>query len=34
MVSFDESVRELFRNGLITRQIAEQNVRDLGYLNR
>ncbi|HZN34518.1 MAG TPA: PilT/PilU family type 4a pilus ATPase [Pirellulaceae bacterium] len=34
LISFDESVRQLFRAGLITRQIAEQNVRDLGYLNR
>lgn len=34
LVSFDESVRQLFRDGLITRQVAEQNVRDVGYLNR
>jgi twitching motility protein PilT len=34
MVSFDESVRQLFRAGRITREVAEQNVRDVSYLNR
>lgn len=34
MVSFDESVRQLMRQGLISRQVAEQNVRDLNFLNR
>ena len=34
MVSFDESVRQLLRAGKITREVAEQNVRDVGYLSR
>jgi twitching motility protein PilT len=34
MVSFDESVRQLLRAGKITREVAEQNVRDLTFLNR
>ena len=34
MVSFDESVRQLFRADKITRAIAEQNVRDVSLLNR
>ncbi|HVK13761.1 MAG TPA: ATPase, T2SS/T4P/T4SS family, partial [Gemmataceae bacterium] len=34
MVSFDESVRRLWRDGLITREVAEQNVRELAILNR
>jgi twitching motility protein PilT len=34
MVSFDESVRQLLRDGRITREVAEHNVRDLGFLNR
>jgi twitching motility protein PilT len=34
MVSFDESVRQLLRAGKITREVAEQNVRDPGLLNR
>jgi twitching motility protein PilT len=34
MVSFDESVRQLLRAGLITRDVAEQNVRDVALLNR
>ncbi len=34
MVSFDESVRQLLRAGKISRQVAEQNVRDVMYLNR
>jgi twitching motility protein PilT len=34
LVSFDESVRQLLRSGLITRPVAEQNVRDLSFLNR
>src|SRR5262249_41647567 len=34
MVSFDESVRLLLAAGLITRDVAEQNVRDVSMLNR
>jgi twitching motility protein PilT len=34
LVSFDESVRALFRAGQISRAVAEHNVRDIGYLNR
>ena len=34
MVSFDESVRVLLREGKITRATAEQNVRDVSLLNR
>ncbi len=34
MISFDESVRLLFREGKITREVAESNVRELSYLNR
>jgi len=34
LVSFDESVRQLLRSGQITQQVAEHNVRDVGYLNR
>ena len=34
MVSFDESVRQLLRAGKITREVAEQNVRELAVLNR
>jgi twitching motility protein PilT len=34
LVSFDESVRQLLRSGQISRQVAEQNVRDLSFLNR
>jgi twitching motility protein PilT len=34
MISFDESVRQLLRSGKITREVAEQNVRDLTALNR
>jgi twitching motility protein PilT len=34
MVSFDESVRQLFRARKITRAVAEHNVRDVGVLNR
>jgi Tfp pilus assembly ATPase PilU len=34
MVSFDESVRRLWRDGKITREVAEQNVRELAILNR
>jgi twitching motility protein PilT len=34
MVSFDESVRLLFKAGKITREIAEENVRDPMMLNR
>ena len=32
MFTFDESVKQLLRAGKITRQVAEQNVRDLAYL--
>jgi twitching motility protein PilT len=34
MVSFDESVRRLLKAGLITVEVAEQNVRDVSLLNR
>jgi twitching motility protein PilT len=34
MVSMDESVRQLMRSGLITREVAEQNVRDGSVLHR
>ena len=34
MVTFDESVRQLLKAGLITREIAEQNMRDHSLLNR
>jgi twitching motility protein PilT len=34
LVSFDESVRQLFRARKITRATAEQNVRELSVLNR
>jgi twitching motility protein PilT len=34
MVSFDESVRLLLRAGKITREVAEQNVREPSLLNR
>ena len=34
MVSFDESVRQLLLAGKITREVAEQNVRELGVLYR
>ena len=34
MISFDESVRRLLRAELITRAVAEQNVRDVAVLNR
>ena len=34
MISFDESVRQLMLAGQITREIAEQNVRDVAFLNR
>lgn len=33
MFTFDESVKRLLRAGKITRAIAEQNVRDVSYLN-
>ena len=32
MLSFDESVRQLLAAGKITREVAEQNVRDLSML--
>jgi twitching motility protein PilT len=34
MVSFDESLRQLLREGLITREIAEQNAREVSLLSR
>ncbi len=34
MISFDESVRQLLKAELITREVAEQNVRDVSYLGR
>ena len=34
MIGFDESVRQLMQAGRITREVAEQNVRDLTLLNR
>lgn len=34
MLSFDESVRQLWRANKITRAVAEENVRDLSVLNR
>ena len=34
MVSFDESVRQLLRAGKISREVAEQNVRDVSMLTR
>lgn len=34
MVSFDESVRRLFQQGKITRDVAIQNVRDIPHLDR
>jgi twitching motility protein PilT len=34
MVSFDESVRQLLRAGKITREVAEQHVREVSFLQR
>jgi len=34
MISFDESVRRLMLDGMITREVAERNVRELTVLNR
>jgi len=34
MVSFDESIRQLLKAGKISREVAEQHVRDASYLNR
>jgi len=34
MISFDESVRRLLRAEKISRTVAEQNVREVSYLNR
>ncbi|HJZ94606.1 MAG TPA: PilT/PilU family type 4a pilus ATPase [Gemmataceae bacterium] len=34
MISFDESIRQLLRAGKITRDVAEQNVREPAILNR
>ena len=34
MLSFDESIRRLFKSGKITREVAEHNVREPHVLNR
>jgi twitching motility protein PilT len=34
LLGFDESVRRLYRAGLITRQVAERNVSDVSALDR
>jgi hypothetical protein len=34
MLSIDESVRKLFIAGKITKEVAEQNVRELAVLYR
>lgn len=34
MLTFDESLRQMLRAGKITRAVAEENVSDVGYLNR
>ena len=34
MLSFDETVRQLFDSSKISRPVAERNVRDPAYLNR
>lgn len=34
MISFDESIRQLLRAGKITREVADQHVRDQSQLNR
>ena len=34
MVSFDESVRQLLLAGKVTREVAEQNVREKAVLYR
>jgi twitching motility protein PilT len=34
MLSFDETVRRLYKSGRITRAVAERNVRELSMLNR
>jgi twitching motility protein PilT len=34
MISFDESVRRLLKDGKITREVAERNVKELTVLNR
>jgi twitching motility protein PilT len=34
MITFDESIRQLLVAGLITREVAEQNVRDVSMLER
>ena len=34
MISFDESIRQLLKAKKITREVAEQNVRDLSMLQR
>jgi twitching motility protein PilT len=34
MVSFDESIRRLYQDDKITREVAEQNMTDASVLNR
>jgi twitching motility protein PilT len=34
MISFDESIRRLMKDGKITREVAERNVREMTVLNR
>ena len=34
MISIDESIRRLLKDGKITREVAERNVRELAVLNR
>jgi hypothetical protein len=34
MLRFDESVRQLWGTGKITREAAEKNVREVSFLNR
>ncbi len=34
MICFDESIRQLFRAGKISRDVAEKHVRDIAMLNR
>jgi twitching motility protein PilT len=34
MIGFDESVRQLYKAGKVTRAVAEQNVSEPGVLNR
>jgi twitching motility protein PilT len=34
MVSFDESIRQLYREGKISQEIAESQVRDRAFITR